>query len=123
MPSPCPYTTGSRAAPPAAAPRFFIWKGTYIEHLKSSGIMAADPSGVFEGQIKSAPAVASSDSLAEVLNQLRQVNEGIPNINTGLAEARMAYMGVFCTPRITRMIVLSLFYVWLGCTLAKFIQM
>jgi hypothetical protein len=67
--------------------------------------------------------VASSDSLAEVLNQLRQMNEGIANINAGLAEARMAYMGVFCAPRMTRMIVLSLFFVWLGCILAKFIQM
>ncbi|XP_047072267.1 uncharacterized protein LOC124681387 [Lolium rigidum] len=35
--------------------RFFIWKDLYVEHLRSSGIMAADPSSVFEGQIKCLP--------------------------------------------------------------------
>ncbi|KAM0823130.1 hypothetical protein ACQ4PT_071074 [Festuca glaucescens] len=45
----------------------FIWKDLYIEYLRSSGIMAAEPSGVFEGHIESAPTVAlpSADSTEE----------------------------------------------------------
>lgn len=103
--------------------RFFIWKDTYIEDLRSSRIMSAVPSGVFETQIESAPALPSSDSLVEVLNHLCEMNEGIADIREGVAEARSAYKGFCSAKRTTRIIALTLVVVWIGCVLAKFIQM
>jgi hypothetical protein len=87
--------------------------------------MAAVPSSVFETQIESAPVVAlpSSDSLVEVLNHLREMNEGIADIRAGVDEARSAYKGFCSTKKTTRIIALTLVVVWIGCVLAKFIQM